>query len=114
MRVPRSKTKKVNPWAATLVIVLGLLFTVSVYLRGQQGSLQVGYSLVTPDAGAGRPVGTALFSYTNSQNVLVSQAGVEAVEPIAKGRFFVDEAGSRTGFVLVNPGPLSASVVLIL
>src|SRR5436190_8369061 len=90
------------------------LIAASSLVQGQQAALQVGYAVVTPDPGQRRPVGTALFSVTNSQNVLVSQAGVEGVEPIRRGRIFVDEVGSRTGFALVNPGPLDATALLTL
>src|SRR5437870_1230606 len=101
MKVPHFKTRKFRFWFPIAVAVLVSIVIVPLYLRGQQSSLQVGYSVITPDPGTRRPVGTALFSVTNSQGVLVSQAGIEAVEPIRRGRFFVDEEGSRTGFALV-------------
>src|SRR5262245_20024532 len=79
-----------------------------------QAQLQVGYALVAADGSSAVPVGTALFSYTNFDGVLVSQAGVGASEPISSGRIFVDEAGTQTGIALVNPGAQAASVSLVL
>ena len=79
-----------------------------------QGTLQVGYTLVRLDSGSGVPVGTAVFSFTNPDGVLVTEAGVGAVEPIARGRLFVDEVGTRTGVALVNPGSTTALVNLVL
>jgi hypothetical protein len=48
--------------------------------------IQAGYSTLTPDAGGGAPVASALFTYANASGVLVSQAGGGAVEPIRSGR----------------------------
>ncbi len=79
-----------------------------------QAQIQVGYTLLTADAGTSVPVGTALFTVTNSQGVLVSQAGVGAAEPVLSGRIFVDETGPLTGIALVNPSQQDASVTLIL
>ena len=79
-----------------------------------QDTLQVGYSVVRLESGTGIPVGTAVFSYTNPDGVLVTEAGVGAVEPVARGRIFVDEAGTRTGVALVNTGSASVVVNLVL
>jgi len=79
-----------------------------------QARLQVGYTVMTANPGTTVPVATALFSYTNPAGVLVSQAGVAAAEPIASGRIFVDESGTRTGIALVNPSERAASATLTL
>lgn len=79
-----------------------------------QSQIQVGYTLLTADPGTSVPVGSALFSFTNPQGILVSQAGVAAAEPILSGRIFVDETGTQTGIALVNPSQQEASVTLIL
>ena len=55
-----------------------------------------------------------MFSFTNPEGVLVTEAGVGAVEPIARGRIFVNEVGTRTGLALVNPGATSQVVNLTL
>ena len=75
-----------------------------------QSQLQVGYTTLTPDPGSSLPVATALFTYTNSQGIIVSQAGVAAAFPFASGRVFVDESGPQTGIALVNPSSSDASV----
>ena len=59
-----------------------------------QDTLQVGYSTLRLESGTGIPVGTAVFSYTNPTGVLVTEAGVSAVEPVMRGRIFVDEVGT--------------------
>ena len=79
-----------------------------------QSHIDVGYTLLTADPGSSVPVGTALFTVTNSQGVLVSQAGVAAADPILSGRIFVDESGPLTGIALVNPSQQEASVTFIL
>jgi sugar lactone lactonase YvrE len=76
-----------------------------------QDELKVGYGVLEPDApGTALPLGTALFTFADSQGILVSQAGVAAVEPLAAGRIFVDQAGTKTGVAIVNvrddPGTL--------
>src|SRR6185369_7573985 len=68
---------------------------------------------MSPAVGASVPAAAALFTYTNSQGVLVSQAGVEASEPIASGRIFVDQNGTRTGLALVNPSTSGATITMI-
>ena len=87
-----------------ILLVSGVLFVRS------QSQLQAGYAMVTADAGTSLPVGTALFSYTNASGVLVSQAGVGAVEPVTSGRIIVDEAGTQTGIAIVNPSLQRATV----
>ena len=79
-----------------------------------QSTLQVGYTLARLESGSGVPVGTAVFSYTNEDGVLVTEAGVSAVEPVVQGRIFVDEVGTQTGVALVNPDSSSQVVNLTL
>jgi len=61
---------------AKFFIVLLLIAGVAAWL-GAQAQPQVGYAILAPDPGGNSPVGSALFSYTNS-GVLVSEAGVGA------------------------------------
>src|SRR5689334_7749163 len=75
------------------LVVLSLIAGVAAWLSGQ-AQTQVGYTVLVSDAGSSSPVGSALFSYTNSAGVLVSEAGVGAVQPVSSGRIFVDEVGS--------------------
>ncbi len=79
-----------------------------------QSPLQVGYGLYTPEAGNRMPVGSALFRVTNAGGVIVSEAAVGAIEPIASGRVFVDQSGAKTGLALANNGPEAASIAFIL
>jgi sugar lactone lactonase YvrE len=93
---------------------LSLYFVCVLSFAQGQARLQVGYTVMTADPGTTLPVATALFSYTNSAGILVSQAGVAAAEPIASGRIFVDESGTQTGIALVNPSDRTASATLTL
>jgi len=104
MKLPRNHIKF---W----ILVPALLLT---WLVSAQSSLQVGYAVFTADAGSRLPVGTALFTVTNRDGILVSQAGVGAVEPFRRGRLFVDEAGPQTGVALVNNSSNAAAVTLVL
>src|SRR6266478_5420790 len=92
------------------LLALLLLVTIS----SAQDQIQVGYTLISPDAGASPPAAAALFTYTNAQGVPVSQAGVEATEPILSGRVFIDENDTRTGLALVNPSSGSAMITMVL
>jgi hypothetical protein len=74
----------------------------------------VGYGVLTADSGSSTPVAAALFTFSNSDGVPVSQAGVAATEPIPAGRIFVDQEGAETGIALANPSAFDASVTLIL
>ena len=77
--------------------------------------LQVGYAVLTQTAIGRIPIGTALFSATNAQGILVWEAGLAAVDPLSSGRIFVDQqGGSLTALALVNPSPQSVIVTLIL
>jgi sugar lactone lactonase YvrE len=77
-----------------------------------QSQQQVGYMILSADPGAILPIGAALFSYTDSDGTLVSQAGVGAVQPLQSGRVFVDERGTQTGIALANTSQQPATVRL--
>ena len=80
------------------LLAVSLLFVYSV--RSQAGGLEVGYAVLTGRDGSRVPVASALFSF-RSGGVLVSEAGVAALEPIRRGRIFVE--GTDTGLALANP-----------
>lgn len=103
----------INNRVACAVALTVLLAATGLWVAAQN-QVQVGYAVLLPDAGVSLPVGSALFSYSNSSGVLVSEAGVGAAEPIRTGRIFVDEEGARTGFAIVNANPAPASVTLVL
>ena len=75
------------------------LWSLRVY---SQRDLLVGYAAIEREADSTLPVSTALFAFRNSQGILVAEAGVEAVEPILRGRIFVD-GSVPTGLALANP-----------
>jgi sugar lactone lactonase YvrE len=101
-----------NPWrdSTLLLIVLAIVWCPTP----AHAQIQDGYTTLTPDSGSPAPAGAALFSYTNPDGVLVTQAGVGASALIQSGRILVDEAGSRTGIAMVNPSGEDASVAFSL
>ena len=105
---------RICSWLIKPALLVGSLTGLAVFVYSQV-PLQVGYVILTADPGNNVPVGTALFSSSNSENVLVWEAGVAAVEPISSGRIFVDQqGGSLTALALVNPSPQTVTVTLIL
>lgn len=103
-----------------LTICRGLLLIISgaclsvVNSRGQ-ASLRVGYAQFELEQESAIPVMSALFRLENSQNILVSEAGVRAVHPIRKGRIFVQEDAQRqTGVAIVNLSDQSQNLHLVL
>jgi sugar lactone lactonase YvrE len=94
-----------QPFLCVLVVIASFLFP--------QSQTQVGYTLLAADPGSSIPIGTALFTFTDSEGILVSQAGVAAAEPILSGCVFVDESGPQTGIALVNPSSQDASVTFV-
>ncbi|HYR86524.1 MAG TPA: IPT/TIG domain-containing protein [Terriglobia bacterium] len=80
--------------------MLGILLTVS---GARAQSVVVGYTELRPGGESNAaPTASAVFSYRNSEGVLVSEAGVSAVRLLKRGRIFVG-AGTRTGLAIVNP-----------
>ncbi len=100
-------SRKVQAFAAVFI------FSLSSWLFPQT-QVQVGYTTITTDSGSLLPVGAALFSYSNPDGLLVSQAGVAACVPLQSGRIFVDESGPQTGIALANVSSQSASINLVL
>jgi hypothetical protein len=95
------------------VVICNAIAVCSVFLYSQILP-QNGYIIAQPDSGNSIPFAAELFSYTNSDGVLVSQAGAAASGPIRMGRIFVDEAGTQTGFAFVNASTQTATVILVL
>lgn len=80
-----------------------------------QTELQIGYGAFTFEESGLSPAASALFSLRNPDGVLVSEAGVAAVQLVQRGRIFVQEDASRqTGIALVNLFDESNTVQLIL
>ncbi len=94
-----------------LVISVALiLWTLSVQ---SQSDVQVGYAVIQADQGGILPVSSALYSFRNAEGILVSEAGVTAVEPTRRGRIFVD-ATIPTGLALANPSDSEVTAALTL
>src|SRR5207253_4136940 len=89
---------------------------ISLWAYAQEMVTQVGYALVTADAGNRLPASTTLVSFRNSQGILVSQYGAGATQPTLSGRIFVDESSARTAtaIALVNASNKAASINLVL
>ncbi len=104
---------------STRSALLSLLFLagflpLEIQVRSQV-ALQVGYAVLVPAPGVRAPVASALFSVRNLEGVLASEAGVAAVEPIRRGRVFVDQlASTRTGVAWANPFQEKVTLVLTL
>ncbi len=61
------------------------------------------------------PAGTALFSFVNTDGVLIWEAGIPAVKSTTKGRIFVDQRGKTgTGVAIANVLPFDTVLTLIL
>lgn len=69
-------------------------------LAGEEG-ISVGYAVISGESAV--PVVSALFGFEDAQGVLISEAGVAAVETIRRGRIFVDQENKLTGLALANP-----------
>jgi hypothetical protein len=86
----------------------------AVALLYSQSQVQVGYAIITANAGVPAPVASALFTYSNTAGVIVSQAGVASAPPFLRSRLFVDEKGTKTGVALVNTSAQIANVNMVL
>ena len=79
-----------------------------------QETVGVGYTVIRAEEGTPLPIASAIFQFRNEEGDLVSEAGIEAVEPIGWGRIFVDQGDTRTGVALANASldPLTLDLVL--
>ena len=101
-----------SPGGRTLPAIVLLVTAMGAPALHSQSPLQVGYGIISSDDAA-LPVATALFAFRNEEGVLVTEAGVAAVQPIRRGRIFVD-GQIPTGLALANPSEkdLVASLTL--
>ena len=98
-------TRQMLIHSLALVGLLAIVLTVHT-----QVPLQLGYAVIFSDA-ATSPLAFALFSASDSQGVLLWEAAVGAVEPIQRGRIFVDQGeATRTAVAIVNPSDHTLSV----
>ena len=74
-------------------------------------TLRVGYGGIRADAGSTTPSGIAIFQFRDSDGVLISEAGVPAVEPVQEGRIFAEVNGPvNTGLAIANPNDGPATI----
>ena len=101
---------------ALLLLVASLVaLSIGLYSVFSQTGIQVGYAFLAAGESETLPVGTALFSFTNSDGILVWEAGVEATVPISRGRIYVEQPEcTRTALALVNAGESAAGVSFVL
>ena len=100
-------------FVAWCLCVLVLTTHVVSYSQAQPQA-QVGYAVLTPNVGMPTPVASALFTYSNSSGIIISQAGVGSAPPFLRSRLFVDEKGTRTAVALVNTSSQAATVNMTL
>ena len=78
---------------------------------GNAETLRVGYGRIRADAGSTPPSGIAIFQFRDSEGVLISEAGVPAVEPVREGRIFAEVNGPiNTGLAIANPNDVPATI----
>jgi subtilase family serine protease len=82
----------------------------------EQGSIQSGYVLITPDSNTTLPTQTVTFGTVSGGNVQ-TQTGVAPIPMITDGSLFVDVVpgiGRNLGVAIVNPGSSTNVVTLTL
>ena len=83
----------------------------SITSSGAAESLRVGYGRIRAEAGSSTPAGIAIFQFRDSEGVLISEAGVPAVEPSQGGRIFAEVNGPvNTGLAIANPNEMPAHI----
>jgi sugar lactone lactonase YvrE len=94
-----------------LLLVAIVTAVTAVYSQAQ---IQAGYAVLTGNVGTSTPVASALFTFSNPQGIIVSQAGVGSAPPVLRSRIFVDERGTRTGIALANATTQPATISMTL
>lgn len=96
-----------------LPVVVSMLVIGGWTFFSQSG--QVGYGVLDVGDQDAALQATALLSSRNDDGVLTWEAAVPAVEPLARGRIFVDRSrGARTALALTNPSDEEVEVDLTL
>ncbi len=109
-------TKRSRRWRLNkpfFLLVLTGVPLASWWVQAQSG-IRVGYVNITAAPGENAVAGSALFSFSNGDGVLVSEAAVPASRTISDGRALVDEKDTRTAVAMANAGPEPATVNLSL
>ena len=93
--------------AIWLTVALSLILSIAAI-----GPPQVGWVWFSADP---LPAGTALFSFVNTEGVLIWEAGIPAVKSTTRGRIFVDQRGkTSTGVAIANVLPFDTILTLVL
>ena len=83
----------------------------SITSSGTAETVRVGYGRIRANTGSTTPSGIAIFQFRNSAGVLISEAGVPAIEPVLEGRIFAEVDGPvNTGLALANPNDETAII----
>lgn len=77
--------------------------------------LKVGFAEFARESSGASPAASSLFSITNPEGILVSEAGVESSTLLNRGRIFVQQGQKAgTGIALANPSDSSLTLKLVL
>ena len=106
VRVPVAAQSDPSTHAFTIVDRGGM----SIITDGS-GVQTAGYSAIVPAAGSSTPTGVAIFGFSNSSNILVSETGVPATPLLTQGRIYAEIAGPLdTGVAIANPNSSPATI----
>ena len=84
-------------------------WTATIY--GTTETVRVGYGRIRAEAGSTTPSGIAIFQFRDSQDVLISEAGVPAAGTVLAGRIFAEVNGPvNTGLAIANPNDVLATI----
>jgi sugar lactone lactonase YvrE len=98
------------PLTASVTYSIADSAAVSMRTPGAGEAATSGFGKVNLYRGSTAPEGIAIFEY-RKDNILLSQAGVQASEPIRSGRIQVElREGIRTGVAMANPNIQAADV----
>ena len=82
---------------------------------GTAETVRVGYGRIRAEAGSSTPAGIAIFQFRDSEGVLISEAGVPAVESVHEGRIFAEVNGPiNTGLAIANPNDVASNFIQLL
>ena len=107
----RSRRRRLNK--PFFFLLLTGIHLAAWWVQAQSG-IQVGYVNMNAAPGENAAAGTALFSFSNGDGVLVSETAAPASRLIRAGQALVDEKDTRTAVALANPGPEPATIDLSL
>ncbi len=83
----------------------------SITSSGTDETLRIGYGKIRAGADSTTPPGIAIFQFRDSDGVLISEAGVPAVEAVQEGRIFAEVNGPvTTGLAIANPNEIPATI----